>query len=102
MRNGCMVFLAAALLEFPVAYVDEVAFDSRGCRHHRTYQVSTATPSLSSFKVAVAGGGATFSRLQDVGVHSQAHRASGFTPFESSFAKNFVQAFLFSNLFYDL
>src|SRR4051812_38777261 len=95
-------FPCSGLLEFPVANVYEVALDSRRCRHHRTYQVSTAAPSLSSFKVAVAGGGATFSRLQDVGIHSQAHRASGFTPFESSFAKNFVQAFLFSNLFYDL
>ncbi len=50
--------------------------------------------SLPTFKIPVAGGGAALARLQNIRIHSQAHRASRFAPFESRIQKNLMQAFL--------
>src|ERR1700681_1518131 len=80
--------------EFPVAYVGKVPRDRRRRRHHRTHQVGASAAPLPSFKIAVAGGGTALTRLQDIGIHSQAHRASRFTPLEAGIQKNPMQAFL--------
>ena len=63
-------------LKFPVSDVGKVAGDGCRRRHHRTDQVGASAASLAAFKVAVAGGGAAFAGLQDVGVHAQAHGAA--------------------------
>ena len=39
-------------------------------------KMSATAASLAAFKIAVAGGGATFARIQDVGIHSQTHGAA--------------------------
>ena len=49
--------------------------------------------SLPAFKVAIAGRSTTFTGLQDVGIHSQTHRAAGFAPFKTSFTKDSIKSF---------
>lgn len=79
--------------------IDEVTFDGRGDRHRRRHQMGSPARSLTAFKIAIAGGGATFTRLQDVGIHGQTHAASGLSPFESCFTKYAIKAFRFRLLF---
>src|SRR5581483_241724 len=85
-----------SLIEMPIANIGEVPCDCRSCSHHRADQMRSPAPPLSSFKIAVAGRSATFSRLKNVRIHSQAHRASRFAPFKASCLKNLVQAFALS------
>ena len=66
-----------------VADVDEVAGDGRGGGHLRADQVRAAALALAALEVAVGGRGAALARLQDVGVHPQAHRAAGLAPLEA-------------------
>jgi len=56
---------------------------------------------LTPFKVAVGGGGAALSRLQDVGVHAQTHGAAGDPPVETCLYKDLVQT-LVLGFFLDL
>src|SRR5579875_3908256 len=78
-------------LKFPLTDVCEVSGDRRGSGHLRTHQMRASTASLAAFKIAVAGGRTALTRLQNVRVHAQAHRAARLSPFESGFDKNFVQ-----------
>src|SRR5712691_763744 len=81
------------LLEF--AYIREMA-RNRGCRRHgRTHQMGASAAPLPSFEIAVGGRGAALARLQPVGIHRQAHRASRFAPFETGGEEDLVQAFGF-------
>src|SRR5512141_2574900 len=52
------------------------------------------TFALAAFEVAVAGGRTALTRLQDVGVHPQAHRAAGAAPLEPRRAEDLVEALL--------
>ena len=49
---------------------------------------------LAALEVAVRGRGAALARLQDVGVHSQAHRAAGLAPLEPGLPEDLVEALL--------
>mgnify|MGYP000219798125 CR=1 FL=1 len=60
-----------------------------GC-HGRADQVGATTVALSTFEVAVAGGGTTLARLQPVGIHGQAHGTTRLTPLKASSLKNFI------------
>src|SRR6185312_4610439 len=84
--------------ELPVANVCKVPGHCSCCRHHGADEVRTPTASLTSFKIAIAGGSAALTGLQDVGIHPQAHGATGLAPLKASFLKNSVQAFLLGNL----
>ena len=66
-----------------------------GGGHGGADEVGAPARALAAFKVAVAGGGAALARLQAVGVHGQAHAASGFAPLEARFGEHFVQPFGF-------
>lgn len=55
--------------------------------------------SLASFEIAVAGRGASFARLQDVGIHGQAHAAPRFPPLEAGFTEHAIEPFLLGLLF---
>ena len=58
-----------------------------------------ATPStLTSFEVAVAGAGATLTRLELVGIHGEAHRAPRLPPVKAGFAEDLRQALGFGLL----
>ena len=50
---------------------------------------------LAPLEVAVGRRGASFARAQLVGVHRQAHRATGTTPLGTSGGEDFVQSFTF-------
>src|ERR1700729_664140 len=76
----------------PLANVDEVPLDGRGGGHLRRDEVRPAAASLTALEVSVGRGGAALARLQDVGVHAQAHRAAGHAPVETGLAEYLVQA----------
>ena len=48
---------------------------------------------LTPFKIAVAGGSATLTGGQAVFIHTQAHRAAGFTPLKPRLFEHPIQAF---------
>src|ERR1017187_9673998 len=85
---------ARPLLKFPVANVCKVASNRRRSRHHGANQMRPPPTPLPPFKIAVAGRGATLSRLLDVRIHSQTHGASRLAPLKPGILKNPVQAFL--------
>src|ERR1700681_1071765 len=76
-------------------YVDEMAGDRCGGGHYRADEVRAAVFALAAFEVAIAGAGAAFVRRQYVGVHANAHAASGVAPLETGGGKDFVEAFFF-------
>ena len=55
--------------------------------------MSASSATLAAFEIAVRSGGAAFARSQLVGVHREAHAATGFAPLETGFIKNFVEPF---------
>src|SRR5690242_17205896 len=84
--------VVACLLSIPLADVGEVAGDG-GCGGHlRADEVGAATAALTAFEVAVRGGGAALTGLQDVGVHAEAHGAAGLAPLEAGRLEYLVQA----------
>src|SRR5690242_20182902 len=92
--NGVIFDAPCARLR-PVADIDEMAGD-RGRRCHRgADQVRASALALASFKVAIRGARAALARLQDVGVHAQAHAASGLAPFETSRGEYAIESELF-------
>ena len=54
------------------------------------------TAALTAFEVAVAGGGASFARSENVGVHAETHAATGLAPVESCRGEDLVEALFFS------
>src|SRR5256885_11707748 len=85
--------LSKALFKLPLAHVSEVALDCRRRRHHGTDEMRAAATPLAPFEVAIARRCATLARLQNVGIHSQAHRAASFTPFKTCRAEDAIQTF---------
>src|SRR5260370_16619822 len=78
----------------PVSNISEVPGDRGRCGHHWTRQGRPPAATLAAFEIAVAGGGATLSGTQNVGVHPQAHRTSGLAPLEAGILENLVETFL--------
>src|SRR5437016_2702595 len=56
--------------------------------------MGAAARALAALEVAVRGRGAALARLELVGVHAEAHRASGLAPLEARVAEDPVQPFL--------
>jgi len=83
-------------LDGEFAYVYEMAGNGSGCSHDGADQVRAAVFALATFEIAVGGAGGALVRRKDVGVHANAHAATGVAPFESGFGENFVQTFFFS------
>src|ERR1700678_1497522 len=99
LRNGCIIQSFClpnwrSLLKLPIPNVSEMSGNRSRGRHHGADEVGAPATALATFEITIAGGGAAFSRLQDVGIHAETHGASRFAPFESSIEKNLVQAFL--------
>src|SRR5215213_3745991 len=92
-KSGRVACSRSALSKFPLSHIREVALDRRRRRHHRTDEMCAAATTLPSFEVPVTRRRATLARLQCVGIHSQTHRAPGFTPFESCFVKDAIESF---------
>src|SRR5215468_1988817 len=90
------------LLKLPVSNIGEVAGNRCRCCHHRTHQMRPSTTALAPFEIPIACGSTAFTRLQNVRVHSEAHGASRFPPFESSFPEDSVQPFLLRLALYRL
>src|ERR1035441_376697 len=84
------------LTNSPVANVDKVPCDCRCRSHLRAHQVCASASSLAAFEVAVAGGGTTFARRKNIGIHAQAHGAAGLAPVEAGLAKHLVQPLRFT------
>src|SRR5512135_2978762 len=97
MRKGC---ISVAVL--PVPDVHEMSGNGGGGGHGGTDEVGAPARALAAFEIAVAGGGASLQGLQDVGVHAQAHGATGFAPLEAGLAKYQVELFFFRCLLYGL
>src|SRR5690242_21132989 len=79
------------LLAVPIADIDEVPLDRRGRRHLRADQVCPAAAALAPLEITVRGGRAALAGLQDVRVHSEAHRAAGAAPVEAGGAEHLVE-----------
>ena len=71
--------------------VDEPARDGRGRRHRRADQVGPAAGPLSPLEIAVAGAGRTLAGGEPVGVHRQAHAATGLSPLGARGFEHLVQ-----------
>lgn len=67
-------------------------------RHSGRHQVSAALGTLATLEVTVGGGSATLLRGENIGVHTQTHRATSLTPLEASIGENLVQALSLSLL----
>src|SRR5215475_7108957 len=87
MRSGSIL-----ILELPVTDIGKVSGNRSRSRHHGTDEMCSSPTSLSSLEIAVAGRGATLFRLQNVRIHTQAHRATRLTPFEACGAKDPVES----------
>ena len=84
-----------------LADVRDTTFNRCSSDHGRAHQQSSARwTSLTPLEVTIAGRCTHFATFELVGVHREAHRATGFPPFETSGFKDQMQAFfhrLFSN-----
>src|SRR5438067_1067113 len=78
----------------PATNVDEVASNRRGGGHRRTHEVRAPTRALAALEVAVRGGRAALAGIQAVGIHAQAHRATGLAPLETRVAEHAVESFV--------
>src|SRR5215216_228394 len=78
----------------PISNIDEVTSDGRGRRHRWTHQVRSTTLALTALEITIRGAGAALARLQDVGVHAQAHAAARLPPLEARFGKDAIEALL--------
>ncbi len=59
------------LAVLPVAHVGEVAGDGGGGGHCGADEMRASVASLAAFEIAIAGGGATLTRLEHVGIHAR-------------------------------
>src|SRR5215469_1078067 len=89
-------------METPVANIGEVAGYGGGGGHFGADQVGASPSPLASFKITIAGRSAALAGAQDVGIHSQAHRAARLAPLEAGFLENPVQALAFGSLLHFL
>src|SRR5215467_3296195 len=78
----------------PLAHVDEMPGDRRRSRHLRAHEVRPSASPLASFEIPVRSRSGTLARLQPVGVHREAHRATGLAPLEAGVAEHPVQPLL--------
>src|SRR6202035_868791 len=85
---------------FPLPHVDEMPRNRRGGSHGRRDEMGAALVALAALEVAVRGRGAALAGIELVGVHGEAHRAAGLTPFEAGLDEDLVDAFGFGPLFY--
>src|SRR4030081_2792770 len=76
-----------------------MAGDSGGRSHRRADQVGAAAFALTTLKVAVRRARAAFARLQDVGVHTQAHAAASLAPLEAGVGEHAVEALCLGGYF---
>ena len=61
--------------------------------------MGSAAKPLTTFKISVGSGCATFTGLKAVSIHRKAHGATRITPFETGLLKNLIKAFRFCLLF---
>ena len=67
--------------------------DRRRCDHDRAHEQSSAGgATLAAFEVSVRGGGADLVPHQLIGVHAQAHGATGFAPVKSCLSENLIDS----------
>ncbi len=81
----------AAARSSDATYVNKVARDGCRGRHRRAYEVRASTLTLPPFKIPVGCRSATLAGLEAIGIHGQAHRATGLAPFEARSFENFIQ-----------
>ena len=82
-----------------MTHVDDVSRHGGSGSHRWAHQVGAASSSLPPFQITVAGGGAALAGVQAIGIHAQAHGASGLTPLKTRFGENPVQTLAFSRMF---
>src|SRR5579859_2087053 len=75
----------------PVADIDEVTGYCGGRGHGGADEVRAATLALPTLEVAVRCRGAAFAGLEDVGVHTQAHRAASLAPIKAGLLEDGVE-----------
>src|SRR5271157_3097130 len=96
LRIGSMALVPV----LPAANIDEPPGNSGGSSGCGTHEVSASFPALAAFEVAVAGGSAALLGREDVGIHSQTHRASRLAPLRPRVLEDAVEAFLLRGLLY--
>ena len=78
-----------------IPHIDEPASNRGRCCHRGRHEMRAALISLATLEIAVGGGGAALAGLQLVGVHAEAHGATGLAPFEAGGLEDFIEAFSF-------
>src|SRR5688572_30210389 len=78
----------------PAPDVDEVSGDRRGGGHGRRAEMRAPALALTPLEVAVRRRGTALAGAEDVGVHAQAHGASGLSPLEAGLFEHAVEALL--------
>src|SRR6185369_7800820 len=81
----------SCLSKLPLPDIREVSLNRCRRRHHRTHEVRAPAASLPPFKVSIARRRAPFTRLQDIRVHPQTHRAPCLAPFETRLVENAIE-----------
>src|SRR5438094_5155563 len=74
-------------------HVRDAPGDGGGRGHGGAHEMGARALPLPPFEVAIGRGRAAPARFHQVAVHSHAHRAAGFAPFESRVAKDAIEAF---------
>ena len=77
----------------PLADIHEFSGHGGGGRHLRIHQVGTSAFSLPALKISVGCRGTALLRPQLIGVHPQAHAASGIAPFCAGCFEYPIQSF---------
>src|SRR5829696_4290680 len=86
------------LSKFPLSHVREVSPNCRRRGHHRTHEMRASAATLTPFEVSITRRRTALARLQSIGVHAEAHRASRLAPFKTRFVENAIEPFAFRGL----
>lgn len=72
----------------------DCAADGGGGGYGRRRQMRARALALAALEVTIRSGNRALVRHQLVGVHAQAHRAAGITPFGTKVLEHLIEAFL--------
>jgi hypothetical protein len=73
-------------------HIGDLSFERRRCDRSGACEMSSAVGPLTMFEVSVGGRDATPASRHLVVIQCEAHRASGFTPFESGILEDTIKA----------
>jgi hypothetical protein len=78
------------VIDLELTYIDKVTCHTSGGGHRGADQMRSSTRALASLEISIGRRGASFTGLKTIGIHRQAHRATGLAPFKTCITKDFV------------